>query len=46
MVSYRSAKFGGHGCQGSGDILLVWHMISPNHVIKEFCELTGGSPSW
>ena len=46
MVNHISAKFGGDRHHNSGDImLLVCHLVSHDHVIKESCEFVGRSPS-
>ena len=38
--------FGGHRHCGIEDIMvLVCHVISHNHAIKELCDFIGGSPS-
>ena len=46
VISHHSAKFGGYRHCGSGNIMvLVSHMISQDHVIKEACDFMGRSPS-
>ena len=45
-VSYYLAKFGGHRYSGSGDMVLVCHVISKNHVPKGSRNFMDGSPSW
>ena len=38
-------QFSGHSHSGSGVIMiLVCHMISQDHVTKELCDFTAGSP--
>ena len=45
-LSYHSAKFYSHRDCGSGDLMvLVCHMISLNHGIKESCDFMGRSSS-
>ena len=43
-VSYYLVKFDGHGHSGRGDIILVCHMISKDHVFKGSCDFMGESP--
>ena len=46
MVSYHPAKFGGYRHCTSGDrIILVYHMISHDHMIKESWDFMSKSPS-
>ena len=45
-VSYDSVKFGGQIHSGSGDIMiLVYHVILQDHLVKELCDFIGRSPS-
>ena len=44
MVSQNSDKCGGHKHCGSGDIIvLVFHMISRDHITKGSCKTMGRS---
>ena len=46
-ICHHPAKFDGHRTCGSGDIVvLVYHMISQDQVIKGSCDFMGGSRSW
>ena len=46
-VSRHSIKFGGDRHGGRGYIMiLVFRVISRNHVMKESRDFTGGNPSW
>ena len=39
MVSHHIVNFGGHGYCGVGDvIILVYYVISQDHVIKVLCD--------
>ena len=43
--SHHPVKFGGHRYCGSGDIIvLACHVITQDHMIKQSCDLMGGSP--
>ena len=45
-VGYHPPRFGGLKPSDSGDIaVLVCHVISQDHVIKESCDFIGRSPS-
>ena len=45
-VTNHPTVFGGYRHCGIEDVMvLVCHVISHNHVIKESCDLIGGSPS-
>ena len=43
MVSHTSAKFGGQRHLGNGDMFLVCHLISQDHVTKRYNNM-GKSP--
>ena len=42
---YHLAEFGGNRFSGSGDMLLVYHVISKDHVIKGPLDFMGESLS-
>ena len=45
MVSHHPTEFGGHGDCGSGDIMvLVWHMILQENVLKGIFNFMGSTP--
>ena len=47
MIDHHPAKSWDHGHCGSVDtIVLVCHVISQGHVIKESCDFMGESSSW
>ena len=46
MVSHHPAKFDSHGHRGSGDMVLVCHVISQDDVMKGLCNLLGRIFSW
>ena len=44
--SYNPAKFGGHRCSGSGDMMFfVCYMIFQDHLIKALYDFIVRSPS-
>ena len=45
-VSRHPAKFSGHMHSGSGNMVLVCHKVSQDHVIKELGDIMVGNPSW
>ena len=45
-VSRHPAKFSGHMHSGSGNLVLVCHKVSQDHVIKELGDIMVGNPSW
>ena len=46
-VSHHSTQFGGYGCYGSGDIIvLVCHVTLRDHMIKGSRDLMSGTPPW
>ena len=44
-LCHHPDKFCEHRHSDSGDMFLICHMISHNHMFKGFCEFKGGSPS-
>ena len=45
-MSYHPAKFVAHSHYGSGAIIiLVFHVVAQNHLIKRLCDFIGGTPS-
>ena len=44
-ASHNRTKFGDHKHCGTGGMLLVCHVISQDHAIKESSDFTGRNPS-
>ena len=43
-VTCNPGNFGGQSHSGSGDMFLVYHMISQDHMIKGSCDFMSGIP--
>ena len=43
IVCNHPARIGGHRHCGSGDMLLIYHMTSRDHVFKGLCDFKGES---
>ena len=46
FVSHRPARFCANKHCGSGDMFLIWHVISQDHMTQELWDFIGRSPSW
>ena len=46
IVCHHPSTFGGQRHCGSGDMFLISHVISKDHVLKGLCDFIGGSSSW
>ena len=42
--SHHPATFGGHRHCGSGEMLLIWDLISKDHMIEGFFDFMGRGP--
>ena len=45
-LSYHPAKFGGHRSCRRGDMFLIWHVTSHDHMVGELCDFTGAHESF
>ena len=46
MASHQFAKFGGHRhCDSENIMILGYHVISQDHIIKGSCDFIGRNPS-